>query len=688
MAHPNFFAELKRRNVYKVAVGYAVIAWLLIQAASILFPTFEAPAWVMKVFVAIVALGFPIALIIAWAFELTPEGMKRTEDVSPDEVIPQWSRRKFAALITLVALVAAALLAFQLLRSKSPRTTNDGAAIPPKSIAVLPFENLSDDKQNAFFADGVQDEILTDLAKIADLKVISRTSVMPFKNAATRNLREIGQLLGVAHVLEGSVQRVANKVRVNAQLIDARNDAHLWAQTYDRDLADVFAIQSEIAEAIAEHLRAQLSPNEKAEIAKPPTTDPVAYDLFLRARQLDDMANAPDAKPSLLQGLSLLEEAVRRDPKFLRAYCLMCETHLDLYWEGFDHTDGRREMARVALQKAEELEPAAGEVRWMKALYAYHGFRNYDEARKELALAKKLLPNEARIFVLAGAVDRRSGHFPEAEVNFNRAVELDPRNFIVLMEAGSTFQGMRRYAQATSLYERAVSVQSNDPFASFLLGFNIFARNGDVAALRKPLERLARQNEAAARSAAFPLLVCSWLERNKTEAEKAAALIPAEGVANSFDEASIPRDYCLGRTAWLFGDKEQAKSALMAARAIFERTTREQPDYPQAWSYLGLTDAMLGRCDDAIREGKRACEILPYSKDSWIGAVWVTNLATIYTWCGQKEAALEQLEISVKFPVGVSYGELKQSPDWDALRGDPRFEKLVTSLAPSPASSR
>jgi TolB-like protein/Flp pilus assembly protein TadD len=686
----NFFAELKRRNVYKVAITYAVVAWLLVQAASILLPTFEAPAWVMKALVVFLAFGFVISVMISWAFEATPEGLKRTEDVPQDVAakLPTWSRRKFATFVIIVALLAAGLLALNLFRSKpnARSTTALAPSIPEKSIAVLPFESLSDDKSNAYFADGVQDEILTDLAKLADLKVISRTSVMQYKTAATRNLREIGQLLGVAHVLEGSVQRIANKVRVNAQLIDARNDAHLWAQTYDRDLADVFAIQSEIAQTIAQQLQAHLSPNEKAEIAKAPTNDPLAYDLYLRARQLDDMANDPDAKGSLLQGISLLEEAVRRDPKFLRAYCLMCETHLDLYWTGAEHTEQRREMARVALQKAEELQPDAGEVHWMKGLYAYHGFRDYEGARKELESAKRLLPNEARIFVLAGAVDRRSGHLPEAEVNFKRAVELDPRNFIVLMEAGSTFQGMRRYAEANALFDRALSVQSTDPFANFLLGFNAFARNGDVAALRKPLDRVAQQSEQAARSAAFPLLVCSWLERNKIQAEKAVALIPPEGVANSFDEASIPREYCVGRTAWLFGDKAHAKSALTAARTIFERTTIEQPDYAQAWSYLGLTDAMLGRRDDAIREGKRACEVLPFSKDSWIGAVWITNLAMIYTLCGEKDAALEQLETSVELPVGVSYGELKQSPDWDALRSDPRFETIVASLAPKDTS--
>src|SRR5205085_8560010 len=300
------------------------------------------------------------------------------------------------ALLVVVAIVAG----YVFLLRRSPRSAS---AIMERSIAVLPFANLSDDKQNAFFVDGVQDEILTDLARVADLKVISRTSVMQYKNTATRNLREIGEKLGVAHLLEGSVQRVANKVRVNAQLIDARNDAHLWAQTYDRDLADVFAIQSEIAEAIAQQLQAHLSSTEKAQINTTPTTDLVAYDLFLRARQLGDLANNPDAKGSLLQGISLLEEAVRRDPKFLRAYCLMCETHLDLYWTGADHAQARREMARVALRKAEELQPNAGEVHWMKGLYAYHGFRNYEQALKELEFAKQLLPNEARLYEILGA---------------------------------------------------------------------------------------------------------------------------------------------------------------------------------------------------------------------------------------------------------------------------------------------
>lgn len=594
------------------------------------------------------------------------------------------------AVILLIGVgIPALIFAPALLKTLRPSSMphNGGAAqvteaVADKSIAVLPFENLSEDKQNAFFAEGVQDEILTNLAKVADLKVISRTSVSQYKAATARNLRDIGQALGVAHVLEGSVQRIANKVRVNAQLIDARNDAHLWAQTYTRDLADVFAIQSEIAEAIAQQLQARLSPGEKARIAQPSTTDPVAYDLYLRARQLDDLSNDPDAKASLLQAINLLDEAVRRDPKFLRAYCLMCETHLDLYWGGSDHTEPRRELARVALEKAEQIQPDAGEVHWQKGLYAYHGFRDYDKALKELERAKQLLPNEARIYLTIGAVDRRTARWEEAQAAFHRGVELDPRNFVVVMEAASTFQGMRQYAEAKRLYQQALAILPDNSFALYLLGFNTFAQTGDATPWRQQLDLVAQRGVDAARSVAFPRLVCSWMQRDKAAAEQAVSLIPPEGIANSFDETAVPREYCAGRTTWMFGNRALAQTDLTQARAIFEQRVRNQPDYAQAWSYLGLTDAMLGRRDQAIQEGKRACELLPVTKDSWVGPTLATNLALIYAWCGEKDAALNQLEQSANLPVGISYGEVKQSPEWDSLRSEPKFDQIVASLAP------
>src|SRR5438270_12359825 len=457
-----------------------------------------------------------------------PQLPKRFQTLQKHRSRVRWAEVAIAFLV-LAAVVAAFIFVLR-------KPTRSVLSVAEKSIAVLPFENLSEEKANAFFADGVQDEILTDLARVADLKVISRTSVMEYKNTTTRNLREIGEKLGVAHLLEGSVQRVANKVRVNAQLIDARNDAHLWAQTYDRDLADVCAIQSEIAEAIAQQLQAHLSSREKAQINTTPTTDLVAYDLFLRARQLGDLANNPDAKGSLLQAITLLEEAVRRDPKFVRAHCLMCEIHLELYWDGFDHTDARRGLARVALQNAESLQPDSGEVHMQKGIYAYHGFRDYDRALSEFELARRLLPNEARLYEILGAVDRRTTRWKEAEEVFRRAVELDPINFSVLEEAGFTFQGLRRYREAEPLLKRALAISPNDPFARGGLGWNAFCEKGDVTAWRKELESVANNGPEGARGVAFLALLCACAERGRAAAERAGALVPREGTPTTIDQ--------------------------------------------------------------------------------------------------------------------------------------------------------
>ena len=316
------------------------------------------------------------------------------------------------------------------------------AIVAEKSIAVLPFENLSEEKANAFFTDGVQDEILTHLAKIADLKVISRTSVMQYKSGAPRNLREIGQQLGVAHVVEGSVQRAANKVRVNAQLIDARTDAHLWAQTYDRDLADVFAIQSEIAKAIADQLQAKLSPNEKKAIEQPPTTDLAAFDLYSRAKSLLLTAGfSATSEPDLRKAIELLDEAVKRDPSFFDAYCQLAYAHEYLYAvRGFDHTPARLALAEAALQAATRLRPDAAETHLARAQYLYYGLRDYAGALAELEIARRALPNDPRLFELTGYILRRRGQQEEGLQNLQRAVELDPRNFYTLQQIALSYQ--------------------------------------------------------------------------------------------------------------------------------------------------------------------------------------------------------------------------------------------------------
>ncbi len=687
-----FFTELKRRNVVRMAGLYLVGAWLVVQVAGTVLPMFGAPEWLPRSVVIVLAIGFLPALLFSWVFEFTPEGLKRDADLNPEQSIAPQTARRMDRLIILVLLLALGYFAIDkfvltpahgtIQSHPPPNESSRERVIPDKSIAVLPFENLSSDKENAFFTDGVQDEILTDLAKVADLKVISRTSVLQYRDAAVRNLRQIGQQLGVAHVLEGSVQRAGGKVRVNAQLIDARNDAHLWAHTYDRDLADVFAIQSEIAETIAEQLQAQLSPREKAAIAQAPTTDVVANDLYVRARALDDLANDHGAKEYLLQGIDLLEEAVRRDPKFLLAYCLMCETHLDLYWYGFDHTPARLEQAAAALQVAARIAPESGEVHMHKGLYAYNGFRDYETARAEFELARRTLPNSSRLYLHLGAVDRRQARWNDAIQSFDRAVELDPRNFLVLEEAAFTNGGLGRFAAARKLLEQALVLSPKDYYSRLTLALFPYFERADLGPLERQLGVFREEGAEARANAAEIFVACALAKRDRAAAEQALTYIPKEGVVNEVENFLIPRDWFVGLVARDFGDHNRAQSAFASARAIEARVTEEQPDYAPAWSLLGLIDAGLGHKAEAMAEGKRACELLPLSKDAWEGPSYVVNLAIICSWLGEKNLALEQLSISVQHPAGISYGELKLQPFWDSLRNDPRFEKIVAFVAP------
>ncbi|MGH9807188.1 MAG: tetratricopeptide repeat protein, partial [Terriglobia bacterium] len=571
--------------------------WLVIQVATQVFPFFEVPNWAVRLVVLLLIIGFPIALVLSWAFEITPEGIKREEDVRPDESITRRTGRKLIGITIGLAVIAAGLFSFQVLQPK--RTTKPTSAdaqpalvtvsppIPEKSIAVLPFENLSSDKDNAYFADGVQDEILTDLARIADLKVISRTSVMQYRETTTRNLRKIGQELGVAHVLEGSVQRASGTVRVNAQLIDARTDAHLWAQTYDRNLADVFAIQSEIAQTIAGQLQAKLSPNEQKAIEQPPTTDLAAHDMYLRARVLDELSNDPNGREYLMQAAQLLDEATRRDPDFLIAYCLLVEVHTDLYWGAFDHTPARLELARVALEKAEAIQPDAGKVHLAKGIFAYHGYRDYAGARAEFAMARRTLPNSSHLVMMTAAVDRRQGHWEDALRNFHRAVELDPLDPSTLQETGFTYSRLRRRAEGQSYLERAVAANPDDIFGrSILWGLPYFDR-AETASLRAQLDEFLRVNPKDARRLAAFYVEIALAERNRVAAEQALQLVPTDGSVDTTQNVLWPHGWFVGLVARSFGDTSGAEKAFAAARPAVLQTTQEEPDYAPGWIILG-----------------------------------------------------------------------------------------------------
>jgi TolB-like protein len=673
----NFFAELKRRNVYKVAIAYAIVAWLLIQAASILFPTFEAPAWVMKVFVSAIILGFPVALIFAWAFEITPEGIKRAEDVDFSKSITHRTGRKLDFLIIAVLLLIGATFAYQRFGS-GPK---GGAALTEKSIAVLPFENLSRDADNAFFTDGVQDQILTNLAQIADLKVISRTSVMQYKSGAARNLREIGQQLGVAHVVEGSVQRAGNRVRVNAQLIDAGNDAHMWAQTYDRDLADVFAIQSEIAKAIADQLQAKLSPNEKKAIEQPPTSDVAAFDLYSRGKTLILTTSfSAMGAPNLRQAIDLLDQAVARDPSFFLAQCELVRAHDNLYSLGLDHTPARLALADAALAVALRLRPDAGDTHLARAGHLYRGYRDYDGALAELEIARRTLPNDPRVFELTGYIRRRQGQQNEALQHLQRALEIDPRNFFTLQQVALSYQMLRRYPEEVPPLDRALAINPGDTDTKVGRANVDFDWKADTRPLHQIIESLRAKNPDAVRSVADSWLICALAERDARAAENALTALGENMFTN--DAVLLDQDFCKGLIARMTNDQSKARAAFTAARASQEKVVQAQPDFGPAVCVLGLIDAGLGRKEEALREGRRAIELLPVAKESINGAHMIEYFAIMAAWVGQKDLACKQLAIVTGMPGTLSYGQLKLLPYWDPLRGDPRFEKIVASLAP------
>jgi serine/threonine protein kinase/Flp pilus assembly protein TadD len=594
------------------------------------------------------------------------------------------SRRRLAAISGILAVLLLGLFLFPSIRSQLGKLFSpapSAVSAPEKSIAVLPFENLSTNQENSFFADGVQDEILTDLAKVADLKVISRTSVMQYRTTASRNLPEIAQALKVAHVLVGSVQRDGTRVRVTAQLIDARTDAHLWAEHYDRPLDDVFAIQSEIAKTIAEQLRAKLSPGEKAAIEQPPTVNLEAYDFYNQAKAvIATSAFGAGFGDKLAEAVRLLEQAVAKDPNFVLAYCELSQVHDFIYFSGVDHTPARLALAENAVQTALRLRPNSGEAHLAQAHHLYQGYLEYEKALAELTIARRTLPNDPRVFELTGYIVRRQGRQEEGLRQLQRAVELDPRNFATLQQVALSCEGLRRYGEMTEALDRALSIVPNDIDTRISRAQAELDWKADTQPLHKTIDSLLASQPASGANFADNWLYLALCERDVAAGER--ALVALGDHSFGPDAILFSPKFAHGLVARLRGDAAGAQTAFEAARERQEQIVSEQRDYGPALCALAVIDAALRRKEDALREGRRAVELLPLEKDA-LNSIRVREfLGVIYAWTGEKDLACEELEATTKLPASASYGQLRLHPYWDPLRGYPRFEKIVGGLAP------
>jgi serine/threonine-protein kinase len=552
--------------------------------------------------------------------------------------------------------------------------------LPEKSIAVLPFENLSEDKQNAFFADGVQDDILTALSKVADLKVINRTSVNTYAAGRQRNLSEIAESLGVAYVLEGNVRRTGQNVSITAQLTDARRDERLWAESYQRDLAGVFAIHSEIVQRITSLLHANVTSIEQAAIEERPTKDLDAYGLYVRAKALiATISLNAQINEKLREAVQLLDQAIARDRDFYLAHCQLSTAHDYLYFFGLDHTPSRLVLADAALKAAVRLRPDAGETHLARANFFYRCYLDYDHARTELALAQRALPNNSEIFEVTGYIDRRQGLWNESARSLQRALELDPRNFFMLQQIALSYQEFRQFGAMTAALDRALVLIPGDLDTRITRALVDLEWRADPRPLHEAVSKILAEDPAAAPDLAAQWLYVALCERDAAAASQALVAIPASGTST---DLNFPRSCCQGLAARARGDAAGAQTAFLVARAELARTVSEQPDYGPAFCVLGLIDAGLGRKEEALREGRHAVELLPITKDSIDGAELMKYLGVIYAWCGEKDLAVDQIAATLKIPSTLSYGNLKLHPYWDALRGEPRFEQLVADLAP------
>jgi TolB-like protein/Tfp pilus assembly protein PilF len=682
MKSGNFFRELKRRNVYKVAIAYVVVAWLLIQAASILFPTFEAPAWVMKVFVSLLILGFPIALAFSWAFEITPEGIKREKEVAPNESITHQTGRKIVAITVVLAVLAAGMLIVQFMRrvgtDRHAVRSEDGgsgsgrtASLPvsEKSIAVLPFENLSDEKANAYFAEGIQDEILTRLSKIAALKVISRSSTQKYKSAPD-NLREVGKQLGVANLLEGSVQKVANAVHVNVQLIRAATDEHLWAESYNRKLDDVFEVEGEVASAIAEQLNAKLTGAEQKAVVDKPTQNTAAYDKYLHGLSLE---NTQLDTAIGRQAAAEYARAVQIDPNFALAWARLAITRSYLYFNGIDPSVNSGTAVKEAADRAFALQPELGEAWIAQGIYRYRVLRRFPEALQSYEEALKRLPNSSLVFEQMAHLERRLGQTDAAEKHYQAAAQLDPRNLEIPLTLADLYQSLRRFKEAKTVLDHVLQISPGNEGAIAVKAF-VLQGEGRLDESAKELNRIEKSQEE---TLILAKILQSFLER---QFDTVIAQIGAAPSSLADDPRSILLlGYCQERA----GHKNDARATFGRVIAIIQPSPASVVpiDARLLPCYLALAYADLGEKEKALEQARRA--VVDYQNDILARPFAEQTLAQIQAYFGDLDAAIAALPHLLEVPNGTTRGDLRINPFWDPLRKDPRFAQFLTEPQPN-----
>jgi TolB-like protein/tetratricopeptide (TPR) repeat protein len=662
-----FFEEVQRRKVYRVAAAYVIAAGFLIQIGSAVFPAWDLPGWAFRLVVVLLLMGFPIALILAWAYDVTPQGIRAT----PAPTMPGSHRRRNLIMLIAIGVIISAGAGFFLLPRVSARKID-------KSIAVMPFQNLSEEKENAHFADGMQDDILTNLSKIGDLKVISRMSVMSYRGDGTRNARDIGKALGVGALLEGSVRRAGNRVRVSVQLIDATNDEHIWAEEYDRDLTDVFAIQTDLAQKIVSSLQAKLSPDEKERLDRRPTENSDAYLLFIQAH---DYANRPDRlHDTSLKAEELFEQAIKLDPKFAAAFAGLSMVQSWMYHES-DPTPARREKARLNAVESLRLQPNLPEGHLALGFSYYYGDRDYERGLAEFEIAKRDLPNEAQAYLAIGAIQRRQGKWAESTANLEKGVALDPKNVSILFNLAANYRALRNFEAADQTLDRAVALAPNSLSALGGKGYCAVLK-GDLAGAEKQLSLIPAETD--------PNGLVTWirsglliLQRKLPEALATVEKFPGETMTAD-TTAPAPKALVQATIHRLQGDKAKSQTEFEQAHNISGRLLREAPDNPERHAQHGVILAALGRKQEAIAEGKHAVELLPESKDAFAGPQVTTTLAQIYVSTGETDEALRLIDHLLTVPNGLTVPVLKLDPAWDPLREDPRFQALIDKYAASP----